>query len=61
MAVSRTIAISALIDAAKVHAETLRRHADVEDTEGGRRVVQADAARWQSMADAAEIELTALL
>jgi len=48
-----------LIEAAVAHAATLRGHAQADASDEGARVTEAEAARWQAMADAAKIELAA--
>jgi len=51
-----TAAIQKLIDAARQHAAQLNTLSQSDASEHGARVTQADADRWQSLADAAETE-----
>jgi outer membrane PBP1 activator LpoA protein len=55
-------AISELISAARGQSERLRRHSLAIDADDyGARVTQAEAKRWQELADAAEAEAAGLI
>jgi hypothetical protein len=54
-------AISELISAARGQAERLRRQSFADADEWGQRVTQAEATRWQELADGAKQERAGLI